>query len=80
MFYLLNIFDFQDFRVHEMAAEQDPLWYDREEADEPLEPVSLVMSLAIIALERIVFFPVRLWRDLKLGTIAAFKDVTDTRR
>lgn len=63
-----------------MAPEHDPLWYDREEADEPLGPVSLVMSFAIIALERIVYLPIGLWRDLKLGTIAAFKDVTDTRR
>lgn len=63
-----------------MAPEHDPLWYDREEADEPLGLVSLVMSFTIIALERIVSFPIGLWRDLKLGTIAAFKDVTDTRR
>lgn len=60
-----------------MNPDQDPLWYDREEADEPMGGGSLLISLIVIALERIIFLPGEFWLNVKLGTIATFKDVKD---
>lgn len=60
-----------------MNPDQDPLWYDREEADEPMGGASLLISLIVIALERIIFLPGEFWLNVKLGTIATFKDVKD---
>lgn len=60
-----------------MNPDQDPLWYDQEEADEPMGASSLFISLVVIALERIIFAPGEFWLNVKLGTIATFKDVKD---
>ncbi|MCY1641028.1 hypothetical protein [Methylorubrum sp. SL192] len=61
-----------------MILDPDPLWYDREDPDEPVGLLCLVLSIGLVSLARLFFLPEEMWPEIKRATVAAFRDVEET--
>lgn len=63
-----------------MIPDEDPLWYDREESEPPMQRLAMLCGLVLVSLACILFFPLRLWEKLKRGVVVAFRDVEPVSR
>ena len=57
-----------------MPAGDDPLWYDREEPEEPLGLFAIMLLFVFVAYDFIYAVSVTLFRLVRIGVALAFRD------
>lgn len=58
-----------------MTPDDDPLWYDRTEPDEPDGFVAQILIAVLVAVELVIMLTTALFRTLRRGVFLAFHDV-----
>lgn len=58
-----------------MIPDDDPLWYDRAERDEPLGPTVWILMGAFAVFEFVSASTTSLFRTVRVGIATAFRDV-----